>query len=303
LFQKAPHFFVVICRLNSMFVRLTTKSNNMKRIFSLALSMLIVICTHVQSQEPEYSEKEVFRNFDVVFRQIDDHTWVGSGNRVSYESLYLVEGKDRAILIDAGTDIKDLKKIVEGITTKPITLVATHVHGDHTGASIKYFDEIYINAADMVNVPFEMPDYKGNIRYLTDGEIIDLGGRKIEVIFTPGHTPGSTTFIDKTAGYGFSGDAFGSSFLLLFTNFSTLKLTCQRMSEYMQKNNISKLYPGHYQNTNIETLQRVKDMNSISIGALSGEIKGTQGTGQTYGLGLVIEMYGVKINYNNSGLK
>ncbi len=275
----------------------------MRKIISLAFLFLVVISNHLRSQEPEYKETEVFRNSDIVIRQIDDHTWVGSGNRVYYESLYILEGKDRALLIDAGTDIKDLKKIVQGITNKPITLVATHVHGDHTGASIKYFDEIFINAADMVNVPSSMPDFKGKISYLTDGEIIDLGGREIEVIFTPGHTPGSTTFIDKTAGYGFSGDAFGSGNLLLFTNFSTLKLTCQRMAEYMQKNNISKLYPGHYQSDNLETLQRVKDMNSISTGVLSGEIKETRHTGQTSGLGFVIDMYGVKINYNKSGLK
>lgn len=275
----------------------------MRRIISLAFLFLVVTSNHLRSQEPEYTEKEVFRNSDIVIRQIDDHTWVGSGNRVYYESLYILEGKDRALLIDAGTDIKDLKKIVQGITNKPITLVATHVHGDHTGASIKYFDEIFINAADMVNVPSSMPDFKGKISYLTDGEIIDLGGREIEVIFTPGHTPGSTTFIDKTAGYGFSGDAFGSGNLLLFTNFSTLKLTCQRMVEYMQKNNISKLYPGHYQSDNLETLQRVKDINSISTGVLSGEIKGPQPTGQTSGLGFVIDMYGVKINYNKSGQK
>lgn len=269
----------------------------------LALTMMMAICTQVQSQEPQYSEKEVFRNSDVVFRQIDDHTWVGSGNRVSYESLYIVEGEDRAILIDAGTSIKDLKKIVESITSKPITLVATHVHGDHTGSAVNEFNEIFINAADMVNVPSSMPGYKGSIKYLTDGEIIDLGGRKIEVIFTPGHTPGSTTFIDQAAGYGFSGDAFGSSYLLLFTNFSTLKLTSQRLSEYMQKHNISKLYPGHYQNNNIETLQRVKDLMQISIGALSGDIKGEKATGQTYGLSMDIDMYGVKVNYNDAALK
>lgn len=265
--------------------------------------MMMAICTQVQSQEPQYSEKEVLRNSDVVFRQIDNHTWVGSGNRVSYESLYIVEGEDRAILIDAGTSIKDLKKIVESITSKPITLVATHVHGDHTGSAINDFDEIFINAADMVNVPSSMPGYKGTIKYLTDGETIDMGGRKIEVIFTPGHTPGSTTFIDLAAGYGFSGDAFGSGYLLLFTNFSTLKLTSQRLSEYMQKHNISKLYPGHYQSNNIETLQRVKDLMRISTDALSGDIKGEKAAGQTYGLSMVIDMYGVKVNYNDAALK
>lgn len=42
-----------------------------------------------------------------------------------------------AVLIDAGTRIKDLDKIVAKLTNKPVMLVATHVHGDHTGSAIK----------------------------------------------------------------------------------------------------------------------------------------------------------------------
>ena len=42
--------------------------------------------------------------------------------------------------------------------------------------------------------------------------------RQIEVLYTPGHTSGSVTFFDKDRHYGFSGDAFGSTNLLLFTN-------------------------------------------------------------------------------------
>ena len=69
------------------------------------------------------------------------------------ESLYLLEGNDKAVLIDAGTKIKDLDKIVASITKKPIMLVATHVHPDHTGSAINYFPEIYINPADTSVIP------------------------------------------------------------------------------------------------------------------------------------------------------
>ena len=86
-----------------------------------------------------------------------------------------------------------------------------------------------------------MPDYKGKVKYLKDGEIIDLGGRKLEVVFTPAHTPGSTTFIDKEAGYGFSGDSFGSGNLLLTLDFSTLIATCEKTSAIMEKYGIKYL--------------------------------------------------------------
>ena len=172
----------------------------------LVLLVILVIFFQVGSLA-QIEEKEVFRNDDVVFHQIDEHTWVGIGHVMYNESLYLVEGNDKAVLIDAGTKIADLDKIVASLTKKPIMLVATHVHPDHTGSAIDYFPEIYINPADTVIIPLMMPDYKGVVKYLKDCEIIDLGKRKLEVVFTPGHTPGSVTFIDKKAGYGFSGVA------------------------------------------------------------------------------------------------
>jgi hydroxyacylglutathione hydrolase len=191
----------------------------------------------IQAQMPasQTGGKEVFKNDDVVFHQIDDHTWAGTGHMMANESIYLAEGTNKAVLIDAGTNIKDLDKIVASITKKPVMLVATHVHPDHTGASIDAFPEIFINPDDTVNIPQFMPGYKGRIKYLKDGQIIDLGGRMIEVVFTPAHTPGSTTFIDKAAGYGFSGDSFGSGNLLLTGDFSTLLSTCQKMSSIMEK--------------------------------------------------------------------
>ena len=259
--------------------------------------------TFAQGFKPSYEEKEVYKGPDVVFRQIDEHTWEGNGHLMANETLYLIEGNERAILLDAGTKIADLDKIVAGITSKPVTLIATHVHPDHTGSAVNYFPEIYINAADMPNVAQMMPDYKGEIKFLRDGEVIDLGGREIEVIFTPGHTPGSTTFMDKAAGYGFSADAFGSGNLLLTTNFSTLLLTCQRISEYMAKYNIKKLYPGHYMGKNVETPKRVADMLQMSRDILDGKIHGEKNERGMMGLNHVLQMHGVRINYGEAQLK
>lgn len=252
---------------------------------------------------PQVPGKEVFSNEDVVFHQIDDHTWVGTGKMMSNESLYLLEGSKRALLIDAGTNIKNLDKIVASITGKPVTLVATHVHPDHTGPSIDVFPEIFINPADTVLMPQFMGKYKGRVKYLKDGEVIDLGGRKIEVMFTPAHTPGSTTFLDKEAKYGFSGDSFGSGNLLLSQTFSTLIATCEKTSAAMAKWGITKLYPGHYFGMNAETKQRVDDMITLSKDVLSGKVKGNANPNGMMGLNLIINAYGVRINYSEKSIK
>lgn len=250
-----------------------------------------------------YKEKEVYRGPDVIFRQIDKHTWHGNGHLCYNESIYIVEGEKAALLIDMGTKVDDLDKIVAGITSKPIIAVATHVHPDHTGSAINYFDELYINAGDTPSVARMMRGYKGTIKYLEDGQVFDLGGREIEVMFTPGHTPGSTTFFDKKAGYGFSGDAFGSTNLLLATNFSTLLATTTRTAAYMQKYGITKLYCGHYHGNDCETLQRILDEKLMSEEMLDGRRK-PQPNDQKSNLNAMIHDHGVTIRFRDpQGIK
>lgn len=272
-------------------------------ILTIIFTAAFQIASVAQPGGVQIQGEEVYKGDDVVFHQIDEHTWIGTGHEMANESLYLVEGNDRAVLIDAGTNIADLDKIVASITEKPVMLVATHVHPDHTGSGIDYFPELYINPADTVNIPRMMPNYKGEVKYLEDGEIIDLGGRELEVIFTPGHTPGSTTFIDKAAHYGFSGDSFGSGNLLLTTDFSTLLASCERISAIMVEYGIQSLYPGHYFGSNVETKKRVDDMITISKDVLSGELRGEENPRGMLGLNLLINKYGVRINYSDKSIK
>ena len=245
----------------------------------------------------EYSEKFVCRDADVVFRQIDEHTWEGNGHQVYNESIYVLEGDDKALVIDAGTHAPGLDKLVAKLTDKPLMMALTHGHGDHVGG-IVCFPEVWIHPEDEAMITGGRNPYKGTVHHLEDGDVIDLGGRQIEVMHTPGHTAGSITFFDKEHGYGFSGDAFGSTNLLLFAGtFKTLINTTSRAAEYMQKNGITKLYPGHYHGDNPETLQRVLDEKKMSQEVLSGRRKGTPDTAN--GLNRSITDFGVTIRYND----
>ena len=139
------------------------------------------------AQTAEISGKVVYSGPDVVFHQIDEHTWVGTGHLLYNESMYLVEGNKKAMLIDTGKNIADLDKIVASITKKPVTVYVTHGHSDHVG-NVGSFSEVYINPGDTDVFQQSLPNYKGKINYLKDGQIIDLGGRQVEVVFTPAHT-------------------------------------------------------------------------------------------------------------------
>lgn len=267
----------------------------MKKLILVATALLCVVTAFSQSN---FKEKTVFKNDDVEIRQLDAHTWHGNGHRVFNESIYLIEGEHSALLIDAGTIMPGLKKIVEAIVKKPVILAISHGHGDHTG-DINEWDSLWINAADMAIIPQNA--YKGVVQYLTDGQVFDLGGREIEVVFTPGHTPGSTTFIDREAHYGFSSDAFGSGNLLVFTDLSTQWASCLRFSRFMEKYGITHLYPGHYWGDNLETQQRVKDVATICDGVLNGTLTPERGTNAS--LPYVVDKYGVKVNFGDKQIR
>ena len=64
-------------------------------------------------------------------------------------SVFVIVGSKRALVIDCGTGIGDLRWVIENkITDKPYDVVATHNHGDHIGGA-GFFDSIYIHPADM----------------------------------------------------------------------------------------------------------------------------------------------------------
>jgi hydroxyacylglutathione hydrolase len=94
-----------------------------------------------------------------------------------------LEGTKRALLIDAGTRIADLDKVVASMTQKPVTLVATHARPDHTGAAIDHRPELHINPGDAGS---SFPaDYKGKINTLADGQVIDLGKGRCRLCSRP----------------------------------------------------------------------------------------------------------------------
>lgn len=156
-------------------------------------------------------------------------------------SIYLVEGDDRAALIDTGIGLGDLRAFAAGLTDRPLTVLLTHNHRDHVG-NAPLFPEVWMSGldqrmgpllrpltardsrmqyarntcrrhpekrypwteADMVDFS---PEREPQVRTLGDGDVIDLGGRTLQCVWTPGHTPGSMSFIDSRTGALFCGDS------------------------------------------------------------------------------------------------
>ena len=148
---------------------------------------------------------------------------------------YLILGKQAAILFDTGMGISDIHKVVSELTPLPIIVLNSHTHNDHVGGNWQ-FDTIYGMDTDFTrqnaqgssadaqdelapgqvcgDLPkgFDAKTYRTKpwsiIKFIQDGEVLDLGGREVQVIATPGHTPDSICLLDSAAGLLFTGDTF-----------------------------------------------------------------------------------------------
>lgn len=199
-------------------------------------------------------------------------------------TMYLVEGDSLALLIDTGTAVKDLDKVVARLTDKPVEVVATHAHYDHIG-NIRYFDEIYLHPADLTLDTPSLREYRGTIKPVTEGDRFDLGGRCLEVVHTPGHTPGSIVLADYDNRMAFTGDAFGSGQLWMQlqpqVSFATLIESCGKMIEIMAGRGVDKLYVGHYPYlkkplgidymTDVDIAARMIDQGDVSSATAFGD--------------------------------
>ena len=162
-------------------------------------------------------------------------------NEYGMDAMFLLEGAHKALLIDTGTGTFDVKALCEKLTSKPLMVACTHGHVDHVGG-IGYFDKVYMHEDDFedartldpemrkfyvrmmnsmsqslftvteddVKVFDKMPE----LLPLHDGDVIDLGGRKIVVYETPGHTPGGISFLDVRERIIYTGDACNQNTLL-----------------------------------------------------------------------------------------
>ena len=131
---------------------------------------------------------------------------------------YLVVGKEKACMIDTMNGYNDLSSAAREITDRPVTVVNTHGHPDHIFGNI-YFQEAYLHPADAALARQFTSDpgfqafcrEKGGamppFREILPGDVIDLGGRTLEVFGLPGHTPGGILLLLREERILFTGDS------------------------------------------------------------------------------------------------
>jgi glyoxylase-like metal-dependent hydrolase (beta-lactamase superfamily II) len=187
---------------------------------------------------------------------------------------YLVEGERAVAVLDAGMGVGDFYELASSHSQREPIVLLSHAHFDHIGACHRYARVlVHASEADSLRAGYPNEHFRPwfaeeHLRgvplpegfdpatadipgceptgYLNDGDVIDLGGRQLEVFHTPGHSPGGITLLDRANRLLFPGDAvyLGPMFAYRATSDpvayrSTLRLLAELA------NDVDVVYPSH----------------------------------------------------------
>ena len=187
---------------------------------------------------PAYSKLERVEIPDQWFEVYKIRPWVFAiyePHQAEEVISYLVIGTQKAVLFDTGMGISNIKAVVEELTKLPVGVVNSHTHNDHVGDNWR-FSNVYGMPTDFTRTNargstidaqaelapgqicgtlpagFDPKSYRTRAfhisHWLHDGDRINLGGRTLKIISTPGHTPDSIALLDQRNRLLFTGDTF-----------------------------------------------------------------------------------------------
>lgn len=178
---------------------------------------------------------------EVQIFPINENTW-----RIQEDTVrcFLLTGTNKALLIDSGFHVSNMKEIAESLTSLPVKLLNTHADRDHV-ASNNEFGAFYMSMAEAANY-YHGENRLGTVVPIEHGDKLDLGDRELEIIGLPGHTPGSIAILDVKNRVLISGDPIQDGNIFMFgvqRELHAYVLSLKRLESY--KDRFDTIYPAH----------------------------------------------------------
>jgi len=214
---------------------------------------------------------------------------------------YLVLGSKEALLFDTGMGMAPIAPVVKELTALPVTVLNSHTHFDHVGGNAEFarvlaMDTPYTRAntrgfahealkgevapeafCRMPPAGFDAGAYRTRpwtaTAFIKDGYRIDLGGRWLEVLHVPGHTPDAVAVLDAGGGLLLTGDTFYESTIWLVapeTDLAAYEASVDRLAALVPR--LKKLLPAH--NGAVAAPQRLLELREAVAGVRSGRSSG-----------------------------
>lgn len=182
---------------------------------------------------------------------------------------FLIVGTQRCLLLDTGAAPCDMMALIRTVTDLPVTLVHSHGDGDHT-ENDSQFSDIYAHPDEFPVIYRFRPELKSTLHPIGGETVFDLGGRSLQVVEIPGHTPGSICLLDRENRILFSGDSLSYGPVFLFgdhRDIHTFRKTLDMLSEL---DGFDTIYPCH--NTCPVSPDVISELKQCVDGALDGSI-------------------------------
>lgn len=173
--------------------------------------------------------------------QIAPDTWaIGEPRYYQQNYNYLIVGAQRALLFDAGPGVRDIRPVVASLTDLPVIFLPSHFHYDHIGNGIRFEQRAVVDLPELRDrvqdgelafaelehlgpaEGFPVPTWQVD-HWWAPGDVVDLGGRSVTVLHTPGHSRESISLLDDENELLLSGDYLYEGPLYAFLPGSSLK--------------------------------------------------------------------------------
>jgi len=253
----------------------------------------------IDPAKPDLGEGRMVDDYWVV-QNIDANTYaLGEPRYYQANYAYLIVGRRRALLFDAGSGTQAITGVVTSLTHLPVTVMPSHLHFDHTGGIAPFTSVAMIDLpdthADVTNGRFTPSryEYLGMIdgrapptfsvtEWVKPGTTIDLGGRVLRILHVPGHTHSSVALYDAATHQLFAGDFIYPTTLYAFLPGASLaeyRATTRELLATLPAD--TKIWTAHCcrvgERTSAPwlTMADLRDMNTALTAIQSGESRST----------------------------